>query len=109
MVYLLVNYVYFNCSDFRHLCVDNCDSYEGSIKLKTPKRIVNAMIYKGVNVNLDGYTGDVIVGNDPDGANAVYIRVGFLSLEYAKNLAKRIAKKGLVFNDRDNDNPSISL
>ena len=96
MVHSSVNYVYSNCSDFRHLCVDNCDSYERTSKLNTPKKF-----FEKIKLNPDrefpinGYLATAIVTKDPQNSHAVYIRIGCLKNDTAQSILEKLAEKGL--------------
>ena len=94
--------------DFCHLCVDNCDSYERSNRVKTLEKMVKTIEKDGQSINLDGYIGDVIIGHDYR-AISVYVRIPFISIQAAERLMNEIAKKGLVLNVGNNDCPSIGL
>ena len=108
MVHSSANNIYSNCSDFRHLCVDNCDSYERSNKLKISNKIGKEIQKEGIDLKIDGYLGDIIIGNEGS-SNAVYIRIPFVSIQAAESLMNSIVKKGLVLNVGNSDCSSIGL
>ena len=100
MVHSPVNYIYLNCSDFRHLCVDNCDSYERSVKLKTPKIFFRKIKFNpNYEFSISGYHASAIITKDPQDNHAIYIRVGFVTNGTASSVLECFAKKGLELNE----------